>query len=140
MADDVILNKAATIERCVARVEEEFDAGKSDWQTNVTKQDAIILNLQRACEAAIDMGTRMVRLHTLGLPRTSREVFVLLEEAAFIDEKLSETMQNMVGFRNIAVHDYTSLNMTVVEIIIRKHLADFLTLSSALIKKTQPWQ
>ncbi len=136
MTDDVILNKAATIERCIKRVQEEFLGGRSDWQSNVTRQDAIILNLQRACEAAIDMGARVIRLNSLGLPRASREVFTLLAEGAFIDEKLSETMQNMVGFRNIAVHDYTSLNMTIVEVIIQKHLDDFLAFSSTLIKKT----
>ena len=34
-------------------------------------------------------------------------------------------MQAMVGFRNIAVHDYTPLNLEVIKAIIEKHLADF---------------
>jgi len=31
----------------------------------------------------------------------------------------------MVGFRNIAVHDYQNLNLEIVVSIIQKHLEDF---------------
>ena len=50
MVDDVILNKAATIERCLQRVVNEYAGNDSNLVANQTKQDAIILNLQRACE------------------------------------------------------------------------------------------
>jgi hypothetical protein len=56
MADDVLLNKAATIERCVSRAREEYTADPKTFATNFTRQDAAILNIQRACEAALDMG------------------------------------------------------------------------------------
>lgn len=58
MADDVILNKAAIIERCVARVREEYADDERNLTDNLTRQDSIILNLQRACEAAIDLAMR----------------------------------------------------------------------------------
>jgi hypothetical protein len=57
MVDDVLLNKAATIERCVARAHEEYDKGAATFATDFTRQDAAILNIQRACEAALDMGS-----------------------------------------------------------------------------------
>ena len=34
-------------------------------------------------------------------------------------------MQGMVGFRNIAVHDYQNLNLEIVVAIVEKHLGDF---------------
>jgi uncharacterized protein YutE (UPF0331/DUF86 family) len=34
-------------------------------------------------------------------------------------------MQGMVGFRNIAVHDYQNLNIEIVVAIVEKHLGDF---------------
>lgn len=34
-------------------------------------------------------------------------------------------MKSMVGFRNIAVHDYRAINLKVVQIIIESHLKDF---------------
>ena len=55
MADDVVLNKAASIERCLQRILEEYAGDNQNLVENQTKLDAIILNLQRACEAAIDL-------------------------------------------------------------------------------------
>jgi len=34
-------------------------------------------------------------------------------------------MQGMVGFGNIAVHDYQNLNIKIVVMIVEKHLIDF---------------
>jgi len=53
--DDIILNKAAIIERCIHRIQEEYAGDERNLLENLTKQDSIILNLQRACEAAIDL-------------------------------------------------------------------------------------
>lgn len=48
MADDVLINKAATIERCVRRAREEYAANPDTFATDFTRQDAAILNFQRA--------------------------------------------------------------------------------------------
>ena len=69
MPDDVLLNKAATIERCLARIQEEYGNNEKNLVENVTKQDSIILNLQRACEASIDLAMHAVRKRELGLPQ-----------------------------------------------------------------------
>ncbi len=45
MADDVLLNKAAAIERAVARAREEYAGDEANLMRNQTRQDAIILNL-----------------------------------------------------------------------------------------------
>lgn len=56
MVDDVLINKAATIERCVKQAREEYERDPATFATDFTRQDAAILNIQRACEAALDMG------------------------------------------------------------------------------------
>ncbi len=61
MGDDVLINKAATIERCVTRAREEFAADPAGFATNFNRQDAAILNVQRAFEAALDMGMHIIR-------------------------------------------------------------------------------
>ena len=43
-------------------------------------------------------------------------------------------MQHMVGFRNVAVHEYTRLNLDVVHAIITTRLEDFRTFSSTIVK------
>ena len=61
----------------------------------------------------------------LGVPKASREGFKLLQEANIIDAKLAKTLMNMVGFRNIAVHDYQALKLEILEAILEKHIDDF---------------
>ncbi len=122
--NDVILNKITTIERCVNRIHEVYE-GNSENLKDFTKQDSIILNIQRACEASIDLAMHIVSERKLGVPKASREGFKLLQEAHIIDSSLAKTLMNMVGFRNIAVHDYQALKVDILEAILDKHIDDF---------------
>jgi uncharacterized protein YutE (UPF0331/DUF86 family) len=132
--DDVILNKAAILERCIRRIKEEYIGFEQEFKTNYTKQDSIILNIQSACECAIDMATHIVRIQKLGVPLASREVFELLANHEIISSNLSDALQRMVGFRNIAVHDYVALKLPVIEKVITHHLRDLEQFSQVLLK------
>jgi uncharacterized protein YutE (UPF0331/DUF86 family) len=134
MADDVTLNKATSIERCLQRILEEYAGDDKNLFTNQTKQDAIVLNLQRACETAIDLAMYVVNQRRLGVPQESRDAFTLLQTAGILPADLATRMQKMVGFRNVAVHEYTRLNLDVVHAIIGKQLDDFRTFSSTIVK------
>lgn len=135
MVDDVLLNKAATIERCVARADEEYRKDPATFATDFTRQDAAILNIQRACEACIDMGQIVIRRDRLGLPQSARDVFTLLARAGWIDTGLAETLQRMVGYRNIAVHDYQTLQLPITIAVLERHLGDFLAFSRAMLAR-----
>ena len=134
MADDVVLNKAASIERCLQRILEEYAGDKQNLVANQTKQDAIVLNLQRACEASIDLAMYVISQRRLGVPQDSRDAFTLLQTAGILPADLATRMQRMVGFRNVAVHEYTRLSLDVVQAIITKQLDDFRTFSSTVVK------
>ena len=133
MVDDVLLNKAATIERCVARAREEYADDPDGFLRSLTRQDAAILNIQRACEAALDMGHHIVRRDRLGLPQSARDVFDLLARNGRIDADLAERLKLMVGFRNIAVHDYQTLNLPIVARIIEDHLSELTAFSARMV-------
>ena len=122
---DVVLNKIQTIQKCLSRIHEEYDGFEDVFQKNYTKQDSVILNLERASQASIDIATHIIKNRNLGLPNASRELFIILEKSDYISLKTSLQMQNMVGFRNIAVHDYQNLNLDIIINIVEKHLVDF---------------
>lgn len=134
MADDVALNRAAAIERAVQRVREEHGGDDANVRGNQTRQDALILNLQRACESSIDAAMHLVSVHRLGIPQESRDAFALLEKAGRLDPALSERMKRMVGFRNIAVHDYQRLSLDVVLSIVRERLDDFTEFARVVLR------
>jgi len=133
MADDVLINKAATIERCVARAREEYAADPEGFAENFSHQDAAILNIQRACEAALDMGLHIIRRERLGVTQSTRDTFTLLAQAHWLTPAVAEQMKRMVGFRNVAVHDYQSLQLPITLNILTHHLDDFLVFSHEML-------
>ena len=98
-----------------------------------TRKDAVILNIQRACEAALDMGQHVIRREKLGVPQSARDVFTLLAQGGWIDAALADKLKHMVGFRNIAVHDYQALRLPILISSIEMHLNEFLEYSQALL-------
>lgn len=132
MKSDVILNKVAIIERCIRCINEEYQQNPQNLENN-TKQDCIILNLQRACEASIYLAMHIVADKRLGLPQDSRDAFSLLEAENIIPAFLSNRMKAMVGFRNIAFHDYQELNLVILQKILDHHLVDFSEYTQTII-------
>ncbi|MBK5446672.1 DUF86 domain-containing protein [Peribacillus sp. TH16] len=124
MKNDVILNKISVIERCINRVKDVYANDPKNLK-DYTKQDSIILNIQRACESSIDLAMHIVAEQRLGLPQTSRDAFDMLQTHSIIDENIAKRLKAMVGFRNIAVHDYQTLNLDILEKIVDNHLGDF---------------
>jgi len=133
MADDVLINIAATIERRVARAREEYAADPDGFAKNFSRQDAAILNIQRACEAALDMGLHIIRRERLGVTQSARDTFTLLAQAHWLTPAVAEQMKRMVGFRNVAVHDYQSLQLPITLNILTLHLDDFLVFSRQML-------
>ena len=128
----VILNKFETIEKCINRINEEYQNNPENLD-DYRKMDMIVLNLQRACEAVLDLAVYIVSTRKLGLPQTKREAFILLEENNIIDSKMSKNMQGMVGVRNIAVHDYKEIDEEILKDVIENHLNDLLDFARILL-------
>jgi len=121
---EVVLDKISSIKRCGKRIIEEYQDDETSIM-NITKQDSIVLNLQRACELSIDIANYIISRNNLEVPKTTRESFAILERHEIIDEILSDNLQKMVGFRNIAVHNYKKLSLEILSEIIRNNLNDF---------------
>ncbi|WP_195604318.1 type VII toxin-antitoxin system HepT family RNase toxin [Clostridium tyrobutyricum] len=131
--NDVVLNKISVIERCIKRIKEEYDNNPENLK-NYTKQDSIILNIQRACEASIDLAMHIISERKFGIPQNSRDAFEILFNNKIIDENLMRELKSMVGFRNIAVHDYQTVNLDIVKAVIENHIDDLKKFSSSILK------
>lgn len=132
MKSDIILNKISIIERCMKRVKEEYQDNPAHLH-DYTKQDSIVLNIQRACEASIDMAMHIVAEYKMGLPQNSRDAFSYLEEKGVITVPLSNSLKAMVGFRNIAVHSYQELNIDVLHKIVEEKMNDFYEFNKSVL-------
>lgn len=125
MTDPVILNKTQSIERCLKRVEEDYFGYEKSFDQDFMRQDAIVLNLQRACEQTIDLANYLIKANHLEVPRESRNAFDTLVKSSMISQELGDKMKRMVGFRNVAIHEYLKLELEIVRSIIENNLQDF---------------
>ncbi len=132
MADDVVVQKITSIDRCLASVR-RYVAGDLGRLADPMVLDAVVLNLQRACELAIDAACREVSRRGLGVPADSGDAFTILERDAVLSTTVAERMRRMVGFRNIAVHEYRKLDPAIVRTIVEHRLGDFEDLCRELL-------
>jgi uncharacterized protein YutE (UPF0331/DUF86 family) len=132
--DDVVVNKLSIITRCLKRIREVYSEAGDNFINDDTRQDSVILNLQRACEASIAIANYLTKKHQIGIPQSSRDSFQLLHSAGYISSGVETNLKKMIGLRNIAVHDYKELNLAIVVAVVNNHLVDF-ELFSEEIKK-----
>ena len=136
--NDTLLNKKVSIERCLSQVERYYalDTGVP-FETDYLRQDAVSMNLQRACELAIDMANQVIKVKKLGLPQDSRESFSLLHDAGWISVDQMRTLQSMVSFRNILVHQYRKLELDIVVSVIEGRMWELLDFGNAMLKAVE---
>ena len=128
----VIFNKYTIIENCIKRINSVYD-GKLESLKDYNIQDIIVLNLQRACQAAIDIAMHVISVRNLGAPQSGKAAFAILENNNIINKEISENMQGMIGFRNIAIHEYQELNIDILKNILDKHLDELIEFARAIL-------
>jgi len=126
----LVAKKLALVETCVQQLRTlaRPDALRSD----VREQRFVEHTLQVAIQAALDVASHIVADDRLGEPETNRALFDLLAGAGRIPGPLARTLRDMAGFRNILVHGYQDVDLTVVEDIVRNHLDDLLAFVGAI--------
>ena len=131
MSDDITLAKLAVIRRCLQRIQSKT-GGDPETVDDIDIQDIVVLNLQRAIQATIDLAAHLITIHQWGLPASLKENFTLLAGQGVIDRALSRHLEAMVGFRNIAVHEYQALDIAILKRVLRERLEDFAAFESAV--------
>lgn len=120
---DIVLAKVSSIQRCLERIRvmTRMDPASLD---DIDRQEIFALNLQRAIQAAINLGAHTLASYGCDLPATQREMFVTLEQQGLLRGPLAHAMQKMCRFRTIAVHDYRNLSLEILKAILTHHLVD----------------
>ena len=123
--DDVVIRKLDAVNRCLSRVIEYTPPSLEILLEDYTRQDVIVLNLERAVQACVDVGLHIFSGRNEPIPDSMGDVFVQLARTGVIDETTARALKGAVGFRNIAVHSYQEIDYAVLFSICTKHLDDF---------------
>ena len=132
MDSDVLAAKLETLRHCVQRVRAKTPPSAAALRSDDDAQDIICLNLERSVQACVDMAAHIVASGTRPSPRTMASAFDALHQDGIITAALAERMRKAVGFRNIAVHVYESLDWDIVHSIATERLGDFVDFGLAI--------
>ena len=105
----VLLQLGSRITRCVARAREEYASNPDTFAADITRQDAAIMNIVRACSSALDLGRYVGWKMHLGEPRDLCDVFNVLRDGGWIDAELADNLQHVVRFKDKAISDDLAL-------------------------------
>lgn len=120
---DVVIAKISSVQRCLKRIK-DVSGLNPDLLDNLDTQEIVILNIQRAVQGVIDIAAHIVADEGLGVPVELRENFEFLSREGIINKELSARLKKMVGFRNIAVHEYETINNDILKSILQYNLKD----------------
>ena len=132
MDRDVVTAKLESLRRCVERVRTRTPASVEELSANHDAQDIICLNLERAVQACVDIAAHIVSSSECDVPDTMAGTFDALERQGILSRELAERMRRAVGFRNISVHAYRTLDWEIVHSIATKRLDDFVQFGRAI--------
>lgn len=91
--------------------------------------------LQVSIECIVDICNEIISSIQLQRPERYRDIPYILAKAEIIPKTFAETMASMIGFRNLLVHDYASINLNLVHEFLQTKLPDF----NAFIKYIAKW-
>lgn len=135
--NDVLVQKITSLQRCVARARRARERAGERFGQDFDMQDIAVLNALRACEISIDLANTLIRQKRLGVPSESRDSFAILQRESVIEPGLAAKLKRMVGFRNIAVHQYRELDPDIVLSVVEHDLDDILTLGEIVHRASQ---
>ena len=84
-----------------------------------------VLSCHRAVLICVDIASHIVVDLDVRPPMTMAESFERLRESGILSDHLCMRIKKSVGFRNIAVHDYFSIDWDIVYAVCTGHLDDF---------------
>lgn len=131
--DTLILEeKLESLRRCIARIENKRAESGQQLRADVDRKDILTLNLTRAVQLCVDMAMHIITESDEPVPQTMGEAFDALAHLGVIDGEFGDRMKAAVGFRDIAVHNYHTVNWDIVHAITHEGLHDFYHFARAI--------
>lgn len=121
----IVEQKLESLRRCLQRIESKCPPSAATLAADVDLQDIVALNLSRAVQISVDIGAHLITGTEAFPPDTMGQTFDVLAKAGMLNNELAINLKKAVGFRNIAVHNYESINWVIVHGIVKHHLSDF---------------
>ncbi len=125
MDRELIEEKIESLRRCVRRIEEKRVETVAELEDDWDTQDILSVNLTRAVQLCVDVAAHLVAETDRPSPDTMAEAFDHLRAMDVLEASLAKRLKGAVGFRNVAIHAYRSIDWEIVHTITHERLGDF---------------
>lgn len=127
---ELVDKKLAFIVTCVAQL--RANAKPAQLASDIVQRRFVEHTLQLAIQAIIDVASHIASDDRLGEPSTNYALIELLHGARWVDESQRDRLRAMIGFRNVLVHEYVEVNLSIVRDVLEHRLVDLEAFVSAV--------
>ncbi len=121
---NIIKAKINHIENNLQRLREKQNITLDELKKNIDLQDIILHNLQLSIQGCIDIASHVISDEGWTVPDTLAGLFDILTKHKIISRDLNEKLKKMVGFRNIIIHEYGTIDLNKVYSILTHDIND----------------
>lgn len=131
----LIEEKLESLRRTLVRVAAKCPASEEALAGDADLQDIIVVNLTRAVQICVDVASHVLADSNEQPPETMGAAFDALASFGVLSPETAVRMKKAVGFRNIAVHNYRTLDWKIVHAICHNRLGDFTEFAQAVSRR-----
>ncbi len=121
------------IEKLINRINEEYNENSDNLKV-IVKQDSIIMNIQRIKNNCISIMFLFFMRNKIKIKKEIKENIDYMEENRIVKKELCDSLRVLIDCSDIAVHDYQSLNLKIVLVVVEKHIYDSLKFAKVILE------
>ena len=129
---DLIRTRLTYIDTNVRILEDKIAIPKEDFLEDVDQQYVVLHAMQLAIQAAIDLAAHIVTDEGWGVPIRGGQAFATLADNKVLPADLSARLRVMSSFRNLIVHEYGDIDLSVVFRLLHESLPDLRLFAAAI--------
>lgn len=120
----LIGRKLAQIDTYLKQIREYSKISLVQYKKEWKLQRVVERTLQILIEVCLDIANHIISDKGMRLPTGYADTFKVLAENKVINKNLFKTLEMMAKFRNVVVHQYETIDPTIVVSILHRNLGD----------------
>ncbi|MBW6470108.1 MAG: DUF86 domain-containing protein [Methanosarcinaceae archaeon] len=120
-----ILDKIDEMDAYISELSEYVPDDEESYHDNKMQKRACERAFQLSCETLLDICNLIIAGKSFGLPKNSKDSMEKLAEHGIISKNLAIRLSEMVGFRNLLVHKYGTIDDSMAFNYLSCELKDF---------------
>lgn len=124
--NEMIRNRLLILKENLSFLDKEKSRGSlENLTTDLRLQYSVLYLLQNSIQIMIDIANHILARKTHSIPSEAGNVFDALVKQQLIPAGHAKKFKQMVKFRNLVIHRYQNIDITLIHTILHENLTDF---------------